>query len=53
MGEGSHLAVLVSAEHFAQGAGGHLAVQAVDVDAFLIVLLTHGLLRLFLWPGGR
>lgn len=53
MSEGSHLAVLVSTKHLAQGAGGHFAVQAVDVDALLFVLLTHGLIRFLFWPGRR
>lgn len=36
------------AEHFAHGAGGGLAAQAVDVDALILVLLTHQLLLLLL-----
>lgn len=53
MGQGSHLAVLMSAKNLAQGAGGHFTVQTVDVDAFLFMLLTHGLVQLFFWPGKR
>ena len=41
--EGSHLAVLVRSEDLAQRAGGHFAVETVDVDALIFMLLTHGL----------
>ena len=43
-GQRGDLAVLVSAEHLAEGAGGRLAAQAVDVDALVLVLLAHQLL---------
>lgn len=48
----SHLAVLVFPEHFAHGAGGRLAGEAVDVNLLVIVVLTHQLLRLF-WLHGQ
>jgi hypothetical protein len=53
MSEGSYLAVLVCTKHLAQGASGHFTVQTVDVDAFLFMLLTHGLVRFLFWPGRR
>lgn len=43
MGQGSHLAVLMSAKNLTQGAGGHLTIQTVDIDALLFMILTHGL----------
>lgn len=51
--EGSHLAVLVCPEDLAQRAGGHLAVQTVDVDVLLFMLLAPGLVRLLFWSGRR
>lgn len=36
-------------EHFAEGAGGNAAGDAVDVDLLVLMLLTHGLLLLHLW----
>lgn len=51
--EGSHLAVLVCPEDLAQRAGGHFAVQTVDVDALIFVLLTQGLVGLLFWSGRR
>lgn len=51
--ERSHLAVLVCPEDLAQGAGGHLAVETVDVDALLFVLLAPGLVGLLFRPGRK
>ena len=51
--EGSHLAVLVRPEDLAQRAGGHFAVETVDVDALVFMLLTHGLVGLLFWSGRR
>lgn len=51
--EGSNLAVLVCPKDLAQRAGGHLAVQAVDVDVLLFMLLAPGLVRLLFWSGRR
>lgn len=53
MSEGSHLAVLVCPKDLAQRAGGHFAVQAVDVDAFLFMLLAPGLVGLLFWSERR
>lgn len=53
MCERCHLTILVSTEHLAQGAGGHFTVEAVDVDALIFVLLTHGLVGFLFWPGWR
>lgn len=53
MSEGSHLAVLVCTKHLAQRAGGYFAVQTVDVDALLFMLLAHGLVGFLFWPGRR
>lgn len=53
MSEGRHLAILVRPKNLAQRARGDFAVQAVDVDALVFVLLTHGLVGLLLWSGRR
>ena len=53
MSEGSHLAVFMRPEDLAQRAGGHLAVETVDVDALIFMLLTHGLVGLLFWSGRR
>lgn len=45
--QGSHLAVLVSPEHFAHGAGGRLTGEAVDVHPLILVVFTPQLLRRF------
>lgn len=51
--EGGHLAVLVRPEHLAQRAGGHLAIQTVDIDVLVFVFLTPGLVGLLFWSGRR
>jgi hypothetical protein len=43
----------MGAKNLAQGTGGHFTVQTIDVDAFLFMLFTHGLVQFFFWPGRR
>lgn len=52
-GQRRNLAVLVRPEDLAEGAGGRLAAQAVDVDPLVLVLLAHGVLPLLQGPAGE
>lgn len=53
-GQWGHLAVLVGTKDLAERAGGHFTAQAVDVDLFLFVFLTHEVLLSLgvQWPEG-
>lgn len=44
----SDLTVLVTSKHLTQGTGGDATGDAVDVDLLVLVLVTHGLLQLWL-----
>lgn len=50
-GDGRHLAVFVSPEYLAHGAGGHPVGDAVDIDLLFLVDVTHWgmFLSLFHW----
>lgn len=46
VGERSNLTVFVGTKDFAQGAGGHFTVQAIDINSLIFVLFTHRLVTL-------
>lgn len=47
-GDGRHLAVYVSTKYLTHGARGHTVGDAVNVDLFILVNVTHGRLLLSL-----
>lgn len=44
--EKSNLTVFVGTKDFAQGAGGHFTVQAIDINSLIFVLFAHRLVTL-------
>lgn len=48
-GDGCHLAVFVSSKYLTHRACGHTMGDAVNVDLFFLVNITHGRLFLSLW----
>lgn len=50
-GDGRHLAVFVGPKYLAHGAGGHRVGDAVNIDLFVFVNVTHWdmFLSLFNW----